>query len=131
MTQPAGARIVTAAQLALALLLLIGIWGLLPSRWAPIDVAGSALALLQLVAAAGLLARKRWAHRLALAAAWAALVVGALLATLLAMTVAHLSGTYGPVGAGGAVLMAVIAALVLPYLVFLPAMQVAWLRARG
>jgi hypothetical protein len=35
------------------------------------------------------------------------------------------------VGAGGAVLMAVIAALVLPYLVFLPALQVAWLRARG
>jgi hypothetical protein len=131
MSELPGARVVAFAQLALGLLLLIGVWGLLPARYAPIDFVGSALALLQLSAAAGLLTRKRWAVRVALIAGWAALVAGATLATVLAMTVAHLSGTYGPVGAGGAVLMAVIAALVLPYLVFLPAMQVAWLRTRG
>jgi hypothetical protein len=126
-----GARVIAGAQLALAVLIVIGVWGLLPARWVPIDFVGSALALLQMAAAAGLLARKPWAVRIALIAGWAALVAGCALATVLAMTVAHLSGTYGPVGAGGAVLMAVIAALVLPYLVFLPAMQVAWLRARG
>ena len=131
MTALPGVRVVAFAQLALGLLLVIGIWGLLPARFWPIDVTGSLLALLQVTAAAGLLVRTPWARRLALVAGWAALLAGIVLASLLAMTVAHLSGTYGPVGAGGAVLMAVIAALVLPYLVFLPAMQVAWLRARG
>jgi hypothetical protein len=131
MNELGGARVIACAQLLLGVFLLIAVWGLLPARYAPIDVAGSALALLQLTASAGLFVRKPWAARVALIAGWAALVAGATLATLLAVTVAHLSGTYGPVGAGGAVLMAVIAALVLPYLVFLPALQVAWLRARG
>ncbi len=123
------ARLVAAAQLALAVLLLVGIWGLLPARHWPIDVVASMLALLQLAAATGLLARKPWGVRVGLVAGWITLVAGATLATALALTVAHLSGMYGPVGAGGAVLMAVIAALVLPYLVFLPALQIVWLRA--
>jgi hypothetical protein len=121
-------RLAAAAQLVLAVLLLVGVWVLLPARHWPIDTAGSALALLQLGAAAGLFARKPWGVRLGLIAGWVTLVAGATLVTALALTVAHLSGLYGPVGAGGALLMAVIAALVLPYLVFLPALQIAWLR---
>jgi hypothetical protein len=123
------ARLTAGAQLALAALLLIGVWGLLPARYWPIDAAGSALALLQLAAAVGLFARKSWGVRVGLVAGWVTLVAGATLVTALGLTVAHLSGMYGPVGAGGAVLMAVIAALVLPYLVFLPALQIIWLRA--
>ena len=46
-----------AVQLLVGGLLLIGIWVLLPARYWPIDVLGSALALLQIGAAAGLLAR--------------------------------------------------------------------------
>jgi hypothetical protein len=121
-------RLIAGVQLALAVLLLAGVWGLLPARYWPVDASLSALALLQLGAAVGLLARQAWGVRVGLFAGWAALCAGATLVTVLALTVAHLSGMYGPVGAGGAVLMAVIAALVLPYLVLLPALQIMWLR---
>jgi len=119
-----------AAQLVVGCALLIGIWVLLPARVWPIDVVGSVLGALQLGAAAALLRGAAWGRRLALIAGWATLVLGVALVTALAFTVAGLSGTYGPVGAGGALLMGVIAALVLPYVVLLPALQLAWLRAR-
>ena len=48
--------------------------------------------------------------------------------TALAFSIAHLSGQYGPIGKGGAMLMATIAVLVLPYLVGLPVLQLSWLR---
>jgi hypothetical protein len=46
----------------------------------------------------------------------------------LAFSLAHLAGQYGPVGSGGAVLLGATASLVLPYLVGLPLLQLAWLR---
>jgi hypothetical protein len=131
MKQPWSVVAVACAQLALGVLLLAAVWGLLPARWLPIDLTFSAIALLQVAAAVALLAGKPFARKLALAAGWTTLLFGAALVTALSFTVAHLSGLYGPVGQGGALLMVVIAALVLPYLVLLPALQLALLRARG
>jgi hypothetical protein len=58
-----------------------------------------------------------------------ALALGLALVTWLALTASWLSGVYGPVGRGGALLLAFVAALALPYLVVLPAVQLVWLRA--
>ena len=50
-------------------------------------------------------------------------VGGALLCTALAFTSAHISGLYGPVGMGGALLLGAVALLLVPYLVLVPALQ--------
>lgn len=121
------------AQLTVGGLLLFGIWVLLPARYLPVDALFTVIGGLQLASGATLLAGKlpgSRARRFALVAGWATLVAGAGLVTALSFTVAHLMGMYGPVGQGGALLMGTIAALVLPYLVLLPALQLAWLRAR-
>lgn len=115
----------------LALLILAGVWLALPARWAWVDVPGTALGLACALAAAGLLARAPWAVRVARAVLWAQLIAGSLLVCLLGASMAQLAGAYGPVGAGGALLFGVIAALVLPYLVVFPALQLRWLRERG
>jgi hypothetical protein len=58
-----------------------------------------------------------------------ALVFGLVLVTALALTASWLSGVYGPVGRGGALLLTLVAALALPYLVVLPLVQLVWLRS--
>jgi len=121
-------RLIGSTQLVTGALLLAGIWLALPARYWPIDLAGSALAALCVVSGAGMLARRAWGARLARISSWITLGLGLLLTTALASTIAHLAGSYGPVGAGGAALMGTIALLVLPYLVGLPLLQLAWLR---
>lgn len=123
-------RIVAIAQLLVAGLVLIGIWLALPARYVWIDVAGSGLAGLYAVSGLALLLRLGWARPFALVCSWIALALGAATVTALVFSVAHLSGQYGPVGKGGALLMGTIAALVLPYLVGLPVLQLTWLRRR-
>jgi hypothetical protein len=122
---------IAGAQLGLSVLLSGGVWLALPSRWAWVDVPGTALACAALLAAIGLLARARWALPFARWVLRAELVLGTLTATLLAAAAAQLAGSYGPVGAGGAILLVTVALLVLPYLVVLPALQLAWLREPG
>ncbi len=113
---------------SLALLLLGGIWVALPARWWPVDTIGTALAAAFATGAVGLLLRTRWGRLLSLVACWLTLLGGMIAVTALCLTAAHLSGLYGPVGAGGALLMVSVAALVLPYLIALPALQLHLLR---
>jgi hypothetical protein len=116
-------RSVAGGQAFLGALLLFGIWVALPARWWPIDVPGTALALGCLAAAFGLWCGTAWGVRVARVTLWAALAAGCVVCTALIWVVAHLFGLYGPVGAGGALLMGVMAALILPYLVLLPALS--------
>jgi hypothetical protein len=99
------------------------IWTALPARWWPVDVAGTLLATLFAASGAALLLHYRWARPLAQVAAGLGLLVGALAVTLLTVTAGHLVGLYGPVGQGGALILAIVAALILPYLVVLPLAQ--------
>jgi hypothetical protein len=121
---------VAGVQGVLGVLLLIGIWVGLPARWLPVDLLGTLLALGAFAAAVLVVATR--GHRRALqfvrVVLWAELVLGTLTLTLLATSMAHLAGSYGPVGSGGALLMGAIFALVLPYLVALPALQLRALR---
>jgi hypothetical protein len=124
-------RLIGSTQLVIGALLLAAIWLALPARYWPIDLAGNALAALCVASGAGMLARRAWGTRLARITSWITLAFGLLLTTGLASTISHLAGSYGPVGAGGAALMFTIALLVLPYLVGLPLLQLAWLRRAG
>ena len=124
-------RLVAVAQLLLGVLLLLAVWRLLPARWAPVDALGTALALGCLFGGGALLSGARVGPRAARVVSVVTLGVGLLVTSALCVTVAHLVGSYGPVGQGGAVLMGVIALLVLPYLVALPLLQLLWLRQDG
>lgn len=116
------ADVVTAALVAL------GVFVGLPSRWAPVDVAAVAVIAVDLAAGVGLLASAPWGPRAAWVASALSLALGLSLITTLAVTASWLSGVYGPVGMGGAVILALVAALALPYLVVLPVVRLVWLR---
>jgi hypothetical protein len=120
--------VVAGLQLMTALLLFIGIWATLPTRWWPVDVAGTALGCVLAAGGVALLVVPRWGRRISLAAGWLTLIAGCGAVSALFMTLSHLSGLYGPIGAGGALLMGAVAALVLPYLVALPVLQLILLR---
>lgn len=116
---------IACAQGVIGLLLIVGIWLGLPARWWPVDVFGSVLALGALSAAVIVWFPKARSRALQWirVVLWAELVLGSLAITLLAVSMAQLAGSYGPVGGGGALLMGIIAALILPYLVALPVLQ--------
>ena len=68
---------------------------------------------------------------MARAAAFASLGLGLLLITLLAWSAAYLSGVYGPVGRGGAIILVLVIALAVPYLLAIPAGELLWLGPRS
>jgi hypothetical protein len=115
------------ADLLTAALVALGIFVGLPARWAVVDVAAGVLVALKVASGLSLMARARWAPTTTIAAAAVALAMGLALVTSLALTASWLSGVYGPVGRGGALLLTLVAALVLPYLVVVPAVQLFWL----
>jgi hypothetical protein len=111
-----------------AILVYVGVFEGLPARYWLVDSAAAVVMVLFAGAGAGLLTDKPWASRVALLASVVSLVLGLLLVSTLALTASYLSGVYGPVGRGGALILGLVAAMALPYLVVLPAAQLAWLR---
>jgi hypothetical protein len=107
-------------------LVALAVFGGLPDRYWLVD--GCALAVILLLGAAGvgLMMRATWARRAAQVASFASLAIGLTLVATLALTASYLSGIYGPVGRGGAIILVLVAALALPYLVVLPAAQLVW-----
>jgi len=122
---------IACTQLLVSVLVLGGVWLGLPARWLWVDVPATLLGGGASVAGVALLCRWPWAPAFVRVQLWAELVLGTLCVSLLAMAAAQLAGSYGPVGGGGALLLVTIAALVLPYLVVFPALQLRWLRANG
>jgi hypothetical protein len=118
-----GANVLTAAVVA------FGVFVGLPARWWPVDVGAALLVSLQAVSGIGLLRADAWAPRLARVSSAVALGLGMFLVSVLTVTASWLSGIYGPVGKGGAIVLALVAALALPYLVVLPVVQLVWLRS--
>ena len=119
------------ADVATAGLIVLGVFVGLPSRWVPVDIVAIALTAIDLASGVGLLTTAPWATRVARLASVVALAVGLALISALAVTASWLSGVYGPVGLGGAVILALVAALALPYLVVLPVVRLVWLRGVG
>ncbi len=115
-----------------AILIYIGVFEGLPARLWLVDAGAALLVLLFSAAGAALIADTPWAARAALVASIASLALGLVLVTVLALTASYLSGIYGPVGRGGALILGLVAALALPYLVAIPLAQLAWIgRLRG
>jgi hypothetical protein len=116
------------ANVATAVLLVFGVFVALPARWWPVDTGAALLAALDLTAGVGLLARAKWAPLAAKVAGGVALALGLLVVSLLAVTASWLSGVYGPVGRGGSIVLALVAALAVPYTIVLPIVELVWLR---
>jgi hypothetical protein len=112
-------------------LVAVGVFAGLPARWWPVDVGAGLLAALDVAAGVALLVGVRWAPRLVQVACAVALVLGLFTVTMGAVTASWLAGVYGPVGGGGALILGLVAALVLPYTVALPLAQLVWLRPRA
>jgi hypothetical protein len=110
-------------------LVALGVFVGLPGRWWPVDVGAAAIVALELASGIGLLRGTGWATLATRVAGGVALALGLLVVTLLAVTASWLSGVYGPVGKGGAIVLALVAALALPYVVVLPVVELAWLHA--
>jgi hypothetical protein len=115
---------------AIAAFVLVGVFRLLPTRWWVVDGGAALVALLLGGSGAALLAKARLAAPLVRVASGLVLVLGVLLFTALVGTAGWLSGVYGPVGTSGAVVFALVAALVLPYVVVYPAVELAWIGPR-
>ena len=113
-----------------ALLLGWSVFRCLPARWMPVDATASILVVLDLAAAAGLLGHARWGPAAARVASIASLAVGLVAVGLLGAAASWLSGVYGPVGAGGAAIMVLAAALAFPYLVVRPCVELVYLGPR-
>jgi len=116
------------ADLLTATVVGLGVFLALPARWWPVDSAAALVTTFELVAGVGLLRGAAWGERMARAASAAALAMGLLAVSILAVTASWLGGVYGPVGAGGAIILALVAVLAIPYLLVLPAVELVWLR---
>jgi hypothetical protein len=119
-------RVFAGFDLASAALLGIGVAGL-PARWWPIDATTALVVALLGASGVSLLLQKAWSTRVARIAAQVALAYGLVLMTMLLVTASYLAGIYGAVGKGGALIMLLVLAMVLPYLVLFPAAQLLWL----
>jgi hypothetical protein len=111
------------ANILTAVLLVLGVFVALPTRWWPVDTGCVLLVALELASGGGLLAHASWGTRVARVAAAVALGLGLLVVTLLAVTASWLVGVYGPVGRGGGIVLALVALLAVPYVVVLPLVQ--------
>jgi hypothetical protein len=118
----AGSNAVTAVLIAL------GVFRGLPVRDLLVDGPAALLAIGFAAAALGLSLGRPWGDRVALWTARAALALGVLTVVLLMFSMSWLAGVNGALGTGGVVLAALIIALVAPYLIGLPLLQLRWLR---
>jgi hypothetical protein len=119
-----------AANVAVGLFTAWGVFRLLPTRWWLVDGGAVIVSVLFVASGVALLRNARFAERLTRIAATVLLVIGLASFAALASTAAYLSGVYAQVGTTGAIIFGLVAALVLPYLVVLPAAELAWLGPR-
>lgn len=115
------------ANLFTSVLVYAGVFQGLPARWLPVD--GAAVVVIALLASSGiaLLADRRGADTLARIASIVVLAAGMLVFAALVLTASWLAGVYGPVGRGGALIFVLVAAMVLPYAIVIPAAELLWL----
>jgi hypothetical protein len=107
------------------------VFRLLPTRWWIVDVGGGVMAILLGASSVTLLLDRPIAERVTRVAAAVVLTLGLALFAALALTASWIQGVYGPVGRGGGIIFGLVAALVLPYAVVLPAIELLWVGRRA
>jgi hypothetical protein len=95
-----------------------------------VDGPAVVLALMLLSSSAGLLRNAPWALRMLRACASIELLIGFVAIAALALSASYLVGTHGDLGRSGALTMTLVLALMLPYLVLYPVLQLIWVYAR-
>ena len=123
-------RTFAVGNMLLAGLLLWAAFGGLTVRDTWVDGPAVVLALMLLASSAGLLRNASWALRLLRACASIELLIGLVAIAALALSASYLSGTHGDLGQQGALTMTLVLALMLPYLVVYPVLQLIWVYAR-
>ncbi len=114
-----------------ALVLLVGVFGVVQPRFWALDVPAAIIALASLVSAVGLLARLPWALRALTISAWVSLALGLTIVSLIAITIVFLRGIHGDYGLAALAVSGLILALLLPYTVLLPALELIWLKRQS
>jgi len=95
-----------------------------------VDLPAVLLAAMLLSSSAGLLRNAPWALRMLRACASIELLIGVVAIAALALSASYLVGTHGDLGRSGALTMTLVLALMLPYLVLYPVLQLIWVYAR-
>jgi hypothetical protein len=125
---PGGASSVFACGNALlASALLGGVFGALPVRYWAVDAPSVLMAALLLISAYGLLRRCTWGMRALRISALCELAFGLAAIAALVLGVSYLGGVHGEVGRGGFIVSIVGSALLFPYLVVYPSLQLLWI----
>jgi hypothetical protein len=119
------------ANLGVAIFAIVGVFRFLPTRWWVVDSGAVVVALALGGSGLALLAKAPIAIRLTRIASALVLVLGLALFTAIVTTAAWISGVYSQVGASGAIIFGLVSALVLPYLVVFPAVELAWIGPRA
>ena len=117
--------------LAVAVFVVVGVFRFLPARWWLVDTGAVIVGLLLGASGLALLAKAPIAEALTRIASGLVLVIGLSLFTAIVTTAGWIGGVYGQVGTSGAIIFGLVAALVLPYVVVLPAVELAWIGPRA
>lgn len=114
-----------------ALILLVSVFGLVRPRYWVLDVPAGLMSAVQIVSAVGLFTRAAWALRALTVAAWASLVGGLGLVALTVLTMVFLRGVHGDDGLAATAISGLSVALLLPYTVLLPTLELLWLSGQS
>jgi hypothetical protein len=114
----------------LAIALLGGVFGALPTRFWAVDIPSAGLAALLLVSAIGVSTQRSWGRAALRISALCALAIGLATLAALALSASYLGGIHGELGRNGLIACIVGACLLGPYLIIYPALQLLWLHAQ-
>ncbi len=112
------------------LVLLCGVFVLARPRYWALDVPAAAIGVVQCVSAIGLLAKRRWDLRALAVAAWLSFTLGLAVVFAVVLTMVFLRGVHGAYGLAALVVSGLVVALLVPYIVVLPALELLWLKRR-
>jgi hypothetical protein len=111
-----------------AVILLVGVFGLITPRFWALDLPAGVLAAVELVSAVALFARLPWALRALSVAAWVTFVGGLLLVGMIVLTMVFLRSVHGEDGFAASAVSGLVVALLVPYTLLLPTTQLLWLK---
>jgi hypothetical protein len=114
-----------------AVILLVGVFGLIQPRFWALDAPAALLGAVELVSAVALFARLPWALRALSVAAWVTFVGGLLLVGLIILTMVFLRSVHGEDGMVATAVSGLVIALLVPYTLLLPVVQLLWLKRQS
>jgi hypothetical protein len=113
-----------------AALVLTGAGFALPARVSAVDVPVTAVVVLLVVCNVAAIVSNQWAPRALRVSAWALLSLGLFIVGIAVLAVGFLLGIHGELGSTGSLVMALIAAFIIPYAIVYPAFSLYAFRHR-